>query len=280
MIADSVPPDAADRVRAAVASLTAEPNIAALDDGIRVTLVMTVPDVPASDRDSRRCVFAHAGRTQSLPGHARSMGRVHGFFDQAAWRRGRRPAVPRSVAANPARQPLSPRRCAEQSVGRGGPDPVRLLFLDEWTPVARRGPRGGAARDAWGARARIHVVHLGRRRVICARSGRARAGCAHLGGRPSPPRAYHGANRDRRSASVQLRRRSRPEKTFRGPRAAGQPPPNRRRKHPALNSRRISRLKHDRRPHTDPDACPQRAIVPKLPRPLFYARGGLAQRGR
>ena len=108
MIADSVPPDAADRVRAAVASLTAEPNIAALDDGIRVTLVMTVPDVPASDRDSRRCVFAHAGRTQSLPGHARSMGRVHGFFDQAAWRRGRRPAVPRSVAANPARQPLPP----------------------------------------------------------------------------------------------------------------------------------------------------------------------------
>src|SRR5271163_5208959 len=46
MINDSIPADAADRVRAAVASLTAEPNITALDDGIRVTLVMTVPDVP------------------------------------------------------------------------------------------------------------------------------------------------------------------------------------------------------------------------------------------
>src|SRR5208282_2115634 len=46
MITDSVPADAADRVRAAIASLAAEPDIVALDDGIRVTLVMTVPDVP------------------------------------------------------------------------------------------------------------------------------------------------------------------------------------------------------------------------------------------
>jgi hypothetical protein len=48
MITDSIPPEAADRVRAAIASLSAEPNIAALDDGIRVTLVMNVPDVPAA----------------------------------------------------------------------------------------------------------------------------------------------------------------------------------------------------------------------------------------
>ncbi len=47
MITDSVPADAAGRVRAAIASLAAEPNILALDEGIRVTLVMTVPDVPA-----------------------------------------------------------------------------------------------------------------------------------------------------------------------------------------------------------------------------------------
>src|SRR5271170_2423395 len=48
MITDSIPADAADRVRAAIASLTAEPNIVALDDGVRVTLVMTVPDVPVA----------------------------------------------------------------------------------------------------------------------------------------------------------------------------------------------------------------------------------------
>ena len=47
MVPTRLPADAADRVRTAVASLTAEPNIAALDDGIRVTLVMTVPDIPA-----------------------------------------------------------------------------------------------------------------------------------------------------------------------------------------------------------------------------------------
>ncbi len=48
MITDSIPADAADRFRAAIASLTAEPNIVALDEGVRVTLVMTVPDLPAA----------------------------------------------------------------------------------------------------------------------------------------------------------------------------------------------------------------------------------------
>jgi hypothetical protein len=47
MVADSIAPEAAGRVHAAIASLAAEPDVVALDDGIRVTLVMTVPDVPA-----------------------------------------------------------------------------------------------------------------------------------------------------------------------------------------------------------------------------------------
>ena len=84
MINDSIPADAADRVRAAIASLTADPNIAALDDGVRVTLVMTVPDMPARRRESRRRRVANAGRAQGLSGHARSMGRVPGFHDQTA----------------------------------------------------------------------------------------------------------------------------------------------------------------------------------------------------
>jgi hypothetical protein len=46
MVADSIAPDAAARVQAAITSLAAEPDIVALDDGIRVTLVMTVPDLP------------------------------------------------------------------------------------------------------------------------------------------------------------------------------------------------------------------------------------------
>src|SRR5208283_3243625 len=46
MVSDSIAPEAADRLHAAIASLTAEPGIVALDDGIRVTLVMTIPDVP------------------------------------------------------------------------------------------------------------------------------------------------------------------------------------------------------------------------------------------
>src|SRR6202166_599428 len=46
LVGDSATPEVADRVRAALATLTAEPNITALDEGIRVVLVMTVPDTP------------------------------------------------------------------------------------------------------------------------------------------------------------------------------------------------------------------------------------------
>src|SRR5258708_11272902 len=44
LVGDSATPEVADRIRAALASLTAEPNITALDEGIRVIVVMTVPD--------------------------------------------------------------------------------------------------------------------------------------------------------------------------------------------------------------------------------------------
>jgi len=46
LVGDSATPEVADRIRTALASLTAEPDITALDEGIRVVLVMTVPDAP------------------------------------------------------------------------------------------------------------------------------------------------------------------------------------------------------------------------------------------
>ncbi|HSU91800.1 MAG TPA: hypothetical protein VLI44_10115, partial [Sporolactobacillaceae bacterium] len=46
LVGDSATPEVADRVRVALATLTAEPNITALDEGIRVIVVMTVPDTP------------------------------------------------------------------------------------------------------------------------------------------------------------------------------------------------------------------------------------------
>src|ERR1700722_4679155 len=104
--------------------------------------------------------------------------------------------------------------------------------------VARRGPRGGATRDARCARARIHVVHIGWRRAVCARPGRTRARDAHLGGRPAPPRAYHGARLDRRPASIQPPRRPQKEKPFFSARAAAKPASNRRRDGPAVRLRR------------------------------------------
>src|SRR5580658_6854637 len=73
---------------------------------------------------------------------------------------------------------------------------------------ARRGARGGQARDARRALVRVPVVRVGGRRVTRVRPGRARARDAHLRARPAPPRAYHGAPVDRRPARVQLPGRS------------------------------------------------------------------------
>src|SRR5208282_3294235 len=152
MITDSVPADAADRVRAAIASLTAEPDIVALDDGIRVTLVMTVPDVPtppaipgaaSSPTPAELKVFQDTLDQWDafLVFSIKQLGDAVGdqqFRDQLL----------RILLASRYRLVHalnSPPAAAE-------PDPVRALFLDEWRQLhdavraaARRGMLGAHA---------------------------------------------------------------------------------------------------------------------------------------
>ncbi|MGB8684730.1 MAG: lytic transglycosylase domain-containing protein [Candidatus Binatus sp.] len=150
MIADSVPPDAADRVRAAVASLTAEPNIAALDDGIRVTLVMTVPDMPASIPGA-----ASSPTPAELKAFQDTLDQWDAFMVFSIKQLGG--AVGDQQFRDQLLQILLDSRyrlveALNNPSAAGGPDPVRLLFLDEWTQL-HDAVRAAAQRGMLGARA-------------------------------------------------------------------------------------------------------------------------------
>src|SRR5208337_4723879 len=152
MISDSIPSDAADRVRAAVASLTAEPNIAALDDGIRVTLVMTVPDVPAPAANP---AAASAATPAELKAFQDTLDQWDAFMVFSIKQLGD------TVGDQQFRDQLlqilldSRYRLVEalnNPPAATGPDPVRLTFLDEWNQLhaavheaARRGMLGARA---------------------------------------------------------------------------------------------------------------------------------------
>jgi Transglycosylase SLT domain len=151
MITDSIPADAADRFRAAIASLTAEPNIVALDDGVRVTLVMTVPDVPAAAIPA-----AGASPTPAeLKAFQDTLDQWDAFLVFSIKHLGG--AVGDQQFRDQLLQILLDSRyrlvqALNNPAAAAGPDPVRLLFLDEWTQLhdavraaARRGMLGAHA---------------------------------------------------------------------------------------------------------------------------------------
>ncbi|MFZ2061055.1 MAG: lytic transglycosylase domain-containing protein [Candidatus Binatus sp.] len=150
MITDSIPADAADRFRAAIASLTAEQKIVALDDGVRVTLVMTVPDVPAPAIPA-----AGASPTPAeLKAFQDTLDQWDAFLSFSIKHLGA--AVGDQQFRDQLLQILLDSRYrlvqALNNPAAAGPDPVRILFLDEWTQLhdavraaARRGMLGAHA---------------------------------------------------------------------------------------------------------------------------------------
>ncbi len=152
MIADSIPTDAADRFRTAIASLTAEPNIAALDDGIRVTLVMSVPDVPAPPANPGA---ASSPTPAELKAFQDTLDQWDAFLVFSIKQLGD------SVGDQQFREQLlqillDSRYRLVQALksppGAAGPDPVRILFLDEWRQL-HDAVRAAARRGMLGARA-------------------------------------------------------------------------------------------------------------------------------
>jgi Transglycosylase SLT domain len=152
MVSDSIAPDAADRVRAAISSLTAEPNIVALEDGVRVTLVMTVPDVPAAGISPGA---ASSPTPAELKAFQDTLDQWDAFLAFSIKHLGG--AVGDQQFRDQLLQILLDSRyrlvqALNNPSAAAGPDPVRLLFLDEWTQLhdavraaARRGMLGAHA---------------------------------------------------------------------------------------------------------------------------------------
>lgn len=151
MITDSIPADAADRFRAAIASLTAEPNIVALDDGVRVTLVMTVPDVAAPAIPA-----AGASPTPAeLKAFQDTLDQWDAFLAFSIKHLGA--AVGDQQFRDQLLQILLDSRYSlvqalNNPAAAAGPDPVRILFLDEWTQL-HDAVRAAARRGMFGAHA-------------------------------------------------------------------------------------------------------------------------------
>jgi hypothetical protein len=156
MVSDSITSEAADRVHAAIASLTAEPNIVALDDGIRVTLVMTIPDVPTpTSIPGAAAPPAPAPTTAELKAFQDTLDQWDAFLVFSIKQLGD------AVGDQPFRDQLlqilldSRYRLVQalnNPTAAAGPDPVRILFLDEWRQLhdavraaARRGMLGAHA---------------------------------------------------------------------------------------------------------------------------------------
>jgi hypothetical protein len=150
MASESIPPDAAERVHAAIASLTAEPNIVALDDGVRVTLVMTLPDFP-----TRLPAAAASPTPAELKAFQDTLDQWDAFLVFSIKHLGA--AVGDQLFRDQLLQILLDSRhrlvqALNNPPAAAGPDPVRVLFLDEWTQLhdavraaARRGMLGANA---------------------------------------------------------------------------------------------------------------------------------------
>jgi hypothetical protein len=157
MISDSIPADAAGRLHAAIASLTAEPNIAALDEGIRVTLVMTVPDMPASTAIPGAAASPSpvAPTPAELEAFQDTLDQWDAFLVFSIKQLG--DAVGDQQFRDQLLQILLDSRyrlvqALNNPSAATGPDPVRLLFIDEWTQL-HDAVRAAAQRGMLGARA-------------------------------------------------------------------------------------------------------------------------------
>src|SRR5258708_9250270 len=148
---DSATPEVADRIHTALASLTAEPNITALDEGIRVVLVMTVPDAPLVAPDHSPAAPSPA----ELEAFQTTLDQWDAFLVFAVKQLGD------SVGDKQFRDQLlkillDSRYRLVQALHHppenAAPDPVRIIFLDEWRQL-HDAVHSAAARGMLGAHA-------------------------------------------------------------------------------------------------------------------------------
>ena len=256
MINDSIPADAADRVRAAIASLTADPNIEALDNGVRVTLVMTVPNMPAAAASPGA---AASPTPAELKAFQDTLDQWDAFLVFTIKQLG--DTVGDQQFRDQLLQILLDSRyrlvqALNNPSAATGPDPVRLIFLDEWTQL-HDAVRAAAQRGMLGARALEFMSFISAGDALFALNQAAPAlgvrisaaelrRLAHIMAPTAagdPLQFNYGEDRDMK-------------KLFASARAADESPPNRRTRHPALHSR-PHRQAQPMHPHPTPSPTPE-----------------------
>jgi hypothetical protein len=151
---DASAPDVAARVHEAVATLRADPVVTPLDDGVRVTLLITVPDFPTPTSSPGASPTPSPLTPAELKAFQTTLDQWDSFLVFAIKQLG--DMVGDQKFRDQLMQILLDSRFrlvqALQTPLEGGPDPVRLIFLDEWRNL-HDVIKGGAARGLFGTRA-------------------------------------------------------------------------------------------------------------------------------
>jgi hypothetical protein len=142
-------PDVAERVRTAMASIRSEPAVTANEDGVRITLDITVPDVELAAQGTPAPLTP-----EEIAAFEKLLDQWDAFLAFAVKQMGGAVGDPQFRAAIMKILLDSRYRLvdalANPAANQGGGDPVRVLFLDEWNQLhdaiksaAERGALGG-----------------------------------------------------------------------------------------------------------------------------------------
>ncbi len=142
-------PEVAERVRTAMATIRSEPGVTANEDGVRITLDITVPDVEPAAQGTPAPLTA-----EEIAAFEKLLDQWDAFLAFAVKQMGGAVGDPQFRAAIMKILLDSRYRLvdalANPAANQGGGDPVRVLFLDEWNQLhdaikaaAQRGALGG-----------------------------------------------------------------------------------------------------------------------------------------
>ena len=126
------PPEVADRVARTLATLRAEPQLLAADDGLRATIDLTVPEfapIPPTASASAQLT------PQELAAFEQKIDQWDSFLVFAIKQMGETSGTDQQLRDDLLALLLDSRHRLVEALANpqsGGPDPIRLLFLDEW----------------------------------------------------------------------------------------------------------------------------------------------------
>jgi len=151
LVKAGAPPEVAERVTQTLASLRAEPQLLAADDGVRATLDLTMPAFAPIPTPSAPAQLT----PQEVAGFQEKLDQWDAFLVFAIKQMGDSSGTDAQLRTDLLGLLLDSRHRLVEALANplaGGPDPIRLLFLDEWQRLgeiiraaSRRGTLGNQA---------------------------------------------------------------------------------------------------------------------------------------